>query len=110
MKLYGDVTQKAKDHSEELEIMEKSIQEAVMFSGKKAQAYVCLASDWYDLEMEDEGERLLLKAESVYPGYFGKLILEHIKADPDFDILVRNIASELAKITVQYLNSIKDKK
>ena len=103
MKIYGDAPASYKALALKLETAELEVDQFSMPAGKKAQAYVCLASDWYDLGMEEEGERLLTKAETTSPTYFDELIVQHMKEDPNFEYLVRNISSELATLAIGYL-------
>lgn len=65
-------------------------------NGKKAQIYVCLAHDWYQMDMDGQGAQLLLKAERVYPGYFKNLVIQHTIEDENFDLVVKNLTLELA--------------
>ena len=76
-------------------------------SGKKAQLYVCLAHDWYQQDMEEKGESLLLKAEEVCPNYFGNLMGKHVEENKDFGIIVKNLTVELSYLL---LNRLKDMK
>lgn len=75
--------------------------------GKRAKIYVCYAHDWYQMDMDEEGGRLLLKADQVYPGYFKGLVIQHTKESKDFDKLVKNITLEL---TWMILTRLGDKK
>lgn len=65
---------------------------------KKAKIYTCLAHDWYDIEMEEEGNRLLLKAEKVFPGYFKELVIQHMLEDAAFEYLVKRITLDLIRM------------
>lgn len=104
MKLSGDVSQKDKDIANELEQFEKIVDSDIVCPVERlAQIYVCLAHDWYKLSCEEEGNRLLLKAEKICPGYFKSTVIEHQKEDKDFDIVVRNITIELITMMVSNL-------
>lgn len=99
MKLLGDVPQEHKDLAEELEQMER------YFDSKHnvplemvAKGYVCLAHDWFALGAEEEGHRLLDKADKIYPGYFHTKASDHAKEDMDFALLIVNLRN--------YLNSL----
>lgn len=62
-----------------------------------AMAYTSLSHDYFTyLFCEEEGERLIKKAERSYPGYFKKKIHDHIKINSDFDMLVHNLKLSLA--------------
>jgi hypothetical protein len=72
---------------------------------RKAQIYTCLAHDWYQLDMEEEGNRLILKAEKVCPGYFKGPVIKHQLESPDFDIVIRNLTFELLYLLTDALRS-----
>lgn len=61
----------------------------------RAMMYVCLAHDWYHLDMEEEGNRLLIKADKVCPGYFTGSIEQHMKENANFKRLVENLTKGL---------------
>lgn len=110
MKLLGDVSEEEKQLSFELEEMESYLdsRNKNSYADIMAQGYVCLAHDWYELNMEEEGHRLLEKAESVYPGYFKNLISVHTSKDKDFERLVKNISSQLAWMLNQKIGELKE--
>lgn len=99
MKLYGGDIPK-----EDLVVLEGLIESEKWFNDHGstinpavgAKAFVCLAHDYYDIEMEEEGDRLLLRAEKLYPGYFMAAIRIHAELDPEFSCLVRQIKETLA--------------
>lgn len=97
MKLYGDVPESHKQLVINLEDMEVHLDDKnhVFTSLDKAKAFTCLAHDWYMVGLEEEGSRLLKKAEEVSPGYFDKVVKEDMEKDENFDILVKRIASQL---------------
>jgi hypothetical protein len=70
---------------------------------RKAQIYTCLAHDWYQMDMEEEGARLLSKAEKTYPGYFKGLVIEHTLENDGFDKVVKNLTLELAYMLLSRL-------
>jgi len=72
--------------------------------GDKAMMYVCMAHDHYQMDMDEEGNRLLMKAERAYPNYFKTLITEHTKSNPDFATLVNRLTIELAYMFLSKLN------
>lgn len=93
MKFSGDIPEEHRQLALKLEESELEIDNhPILPNERKAQTYTCLAHDWYQISMEEEGNRLLLKAEKAYPGYFKQLIVEHASEDPNFKILVDNIA------------------
>lgn len=63
-----------------------------------AKSYVCLSHDYFDLEIEEEGERLLLKANKLYPNYFSKILPTHMKEDKDYNTLIVQIAGKIMSI------------
>ena len=107
MNIFGDVPESDKKLAIKLTEYEKEVDEEKEFPNeKRAQSYVCLAHDWYQMGMDEEGSRLLLKAEDTYPGYFKTKIDKHAKENPDFALIVRNLRVELMWMVV---NQVKDK-
>lgn len=105
MKLLGDVPPEKQELAYKLTETERQINEkAGIPLDRKAQMYVCLAHDWYQVDMEEEGNRLLAKAESVYPGYFRDVMIKHTVESKDFDKLVKNLSIELVWMLVSRLD------
>lgn len=74
---------------------------------RKAQIYTCLAHDWYQMDMEEQGVRLLEKANKIYPGYFKGLVIEHSLESDGFDKVVKNLTLELAYMILTRLGETK---
>lgn len=105
MKLLGDVPEHHRDLADALERAEKDVDEDKLLpKSRKAQIYTCLAHDWYDISVEEEGNRLLLKAEATFPGYFKDIVVQHMLEDENFQLVIGNITSELIQIMVGRLN------
>jgi len=79
----------------------------VLPAGRKAQIFTCLAHDWYQMDMEEEGARLLNKAEKTFPGYFRGLVIEHSLESDGFDMVVKNLTLELAYMLLSRLGEMK---
>jgi hypothetical protein len=96
MKYFGDIPQKHLDLVKDLTELEDWFEE----HGKSikpemaAKGFVSMAHDYIFMDMEEQGERLLKRAEQVYPGYFKEKIQEHRKSS-DFDELVNNLTKTL---------------
>lgn len=103
MKLAGDVSKEDREMAEELDSFEHLIDQDTYDNDRKAQMYVSLAHDWYQLEADEEGDRLLLKADKVFPGYFKGKVLEHQQEDEIFDTVIKNITLELARLLTDSL-------
>jgi len=101
--MHGDVPETHKALVPRLIKAEKEVDDISMVSSKKAQVYVCLAYDWFDIGMEEEGNRLLEKAETTHPKYFDVTIIRHMKEDPVFESLVKKIESELRTMALGHL-------
>jgi hypothetical protein len=56
---------------------------------------VCIAHDYYSMEFDEEGDRLLRRAEKLSPGYFKGPIYDQIKKDPEFALLVHLLKDTL---------------
>lgn len=96
-KLYGDVSEKEKKLAEGLEEHESWLDKKKDVPALiAAKMLVCLAHDWYDLAMDDEGERLLTKADKICPGYFRKAIVDQTIEDPEFAYLILNLQRLIA--------------
>ena len=70
---------------------------------EKSQGYTCLAHDWYDIDLEEEGNRLLLRAEASCPGYFKTTINQQTQADPMFAFLVERLTKKIALLLADNL-------
>lgn len=100
-KLFGDVSKEDKALAAALEVEELNIDKRFDMPAKtQAKCYVALAHDWYVLGVEDQGLKLLAKAEKVYPGYFKNQITLDCYASPDFEYLVRGIMAQLVSIMI----------
>lgn len=82
----------------DLEAMEREITspDCLMPSDMLAKALTCLAHDWVQLGLEEKGHELLIKADKVFPGYHGAPMRYDMEQDPEFNILGRSLALELA--------------
>ena len=74
---------------------------------RKAQVYTCFAHDWYQMDMDEEGSRLLMKANRIYPGYFKTLVIEHTKENEGFALVVKNLTLELAYMVLTRMREMK---
>ena len=71
----------------------------------KAMSYTCLAHDWYDIDLEEEGNRLLLKAEAICPGYFKETINQQTAANPNFAFLVERLTNKIVALLAASLKA-----
>lgn len=111
MKLLGDVSERDKEIAKELTDHEKWLDSDKTFSAeKKAQTVVCLAHDWFQLGMEEEGSRLLYKADTIYPGYFKNKLFKHAAESKDFDALVKNMTIELMYVLLNQFEELQRNK
>ena len=62
-----------------------------------------MSYDWYSMDLEEEGERLLKKADKYCPGYFKGPIYSHISRDEDYAILVDGLKRSIAIDTMSSL-------
>lgn len=110
MKVAGDISADDREWMEQLEEQEAFFDSKYDTSPLRilAKAYVCLAHDWYQLGLEEEGNRLLEKAEKFCPGYFKDLLPEDIKEDEMYDFLVKNLTSYIASLILNRINEMKD--
>ena len=97
MKAYGDIPAEHLNLIDELIDLERWFDENgdLVSSEIAAKGFVAMAHDYYHLEIEEEGDRLLTRTEKVFPGYFKTAIHDHIKKDKDFRYLVENLVVSL---------------
>jgi hypothetical protein len=90
MRSYGDIPIEHRKLVEELEILERwfHAEGGGVPPLLAAKGMVAMASDYFCIEMEEEGDRLLYAAEKYYPGYFKGPIYTHINKDAEFDHLI----------------------
>lgn len=96
MKFAGDVSQEDRELIFQIKDLEKwADQNDKLAADLKAKIYTCLAHDFYDIEFEDEGHALLLKAESVYPHYFRDKMPDHMREDEMYKKVVVRMSIKL---------------
>lgn len=93
MKVYGDIPEEHRILLEELVLLENYVNGHMkdMPALSVGKGLVCMAHDYYSIEMEEEGERLLLATHKHCPGYFMGPILVHVEIDDQFDYLVKRL-------------------
>jgi hypothetical protein len=94
MRSYGDIPLSHRKHIEELESLEHwlNVHSSSTPALTMAKGMVCMACDYYSMQMEENGDRLLKVAESTCPGYFKGPFLIHIENDEEFAFLVAMLA------------------
>lgn len=109
MKIAGDISESDREWMKQLEEQEAFWDSKYDTAPLRilAKAYVCLAHDWYQLGVEEQGNSLLEKAESACPGYFKYLLPEDTKDDETYDFLVKNLTSSIASIILNRINEMK---
>lgn len=101
----GDLSKKQREQSVELIKFEHLVDGDSYPADRKAQMYTCLAHDWYQLDMEEEGNRLILKAEKVCSGYFKGPVIQHQLESSDFDMVIKNLTLELLHLLTDTLRN-----
>lgn len=103
LRVYGDIPKADLKMIEELRTLEEWFYDhgaelEMLAIGK---GMVCMAHDYYDMEIEEEGDRLLYLAEKYCPGYFVGPIYIHIEKDKNFATLImqmrRSMGFEIMK-------------
>ena len=107
MPLSSGLSKENQELAKKLEQAEYETMNGPLPPERKAQIFTCLAHDWYQMDMEEEGARLLLKADKVYPGYFKGLVIEHTLESEGFDTVIRNLTLELAYMMLSRIGQIK---
>lgn len=97
-KMHGDVTPEQRALLAGLEEYEAWMNEREDALPPEAQAKMCvaLAHDWYDLGLDEEGNRLLNRAEAAFPGYFKGPIYDHMLQDSDYYRVVKQLQAVIA--------------
>lgn len=102
MYLVGDVPEWQRELAAALREVEKSVDSLVLVpDAEKAKCYVSLAHDWYEMDCEEEGVKLLIKAENICPGYFKNQINDHINTSQEFAYLLNNLALHLRSLLIE---------
>jgi hypothetical protein len=94
MKKYGgDFPKEHLDLIKELEELELWFDEqgSTVPTVMASKGFTCMAFDYYKMYLDEEGERLLKRADAAYPGYFKLAIHTHVVKDYDFAILVAEL-------------------
>lgn len=104
-KMYGDVPEGNKKLADALVKAELEMDDTIS-APYKAQAFFCLAHDWYEMGMEEEGHRLLEKAEEACPGYFKTHLQNHCKENPNLALLTERM---FVMLGWSVLNGLKDR-
>lgn len=105
MKFAGDLSEAQKAEAEELTKFERLVDGDPYPNERKAQLYVMVAHDWFMLDMEEEGNRLLLKANTICPGYFTDPMIQHQLENPNFDTIIKGLTGELRHLLMGILRN-----
>lgn len=97
MKSYGDIPHSDRERVKELTELETWFRDNshTISSLSHAKGLTCLAHDYYDIDMEEEGYRVLLLAEKHHSGYFKGPIYEDMEKDESFKRLVKQIKTTI---------------
>lgn len=88
MKLNGDVSKEDQELASKLTEAEIEMILSPLSKEKKAMIFTCLAHDWFDIGMDEEGIRLVAKAEATCPNYFRDVQPSDMKKNEDYAKLV----------------------
>jgi hypothetical protein len=104
--LIGNLPLDKREHAEELTKLEIEVSQSFQIPKEQmAKVFVCLAHDWYQMDVEEQGQRLLEKAEAVCPGYFKETIIQHRLQDKNFETVIQNLTVELTWMLMERLNA-----
>ena len=97
MKTYGDISQEHRELVAELTTLEQWFNEFGNTIPKESSAMglVAMAHDYYGMEMEEQGDKLLYRAHDQCKDYFRNQIYDHMKRNPDFNYLVQALKKSL---------------
>jgi hypothetical protein len=90
MRYYGDIPAIDLRLLEELQTLEKWFDDhgSSLPVIPVAKGMTCVAFDYYFAEFEEEGDRLIRRAEKICPGYFKGPIHVDVEKDAEFAMLV----------------------
>jgi hypothetical protein len=96
-KYYGDIPEAHLELLKELQDLEAWFSEhgAEIPAVMAAKGMTCMAHDYYSMEMDEVGDRLLRNAEKLSPGYFQGAINIHRAKDKEYDKLVYQLQDTL---------------
>lgn len=94
---HGDIPEKDKVLIEELTLLENWFNEhgGGLPGLAIAKGMTCMGHDYYCIHMEEEGDRLLKRAEHYYPGYFKGPIHAQALRDVEFSFILANLKKTL---------------
>lgn len=107
MSTHGDITEIQEIMSKKLRDFEANELLLITDPSLKAKCLVCLAHDWYQIDCEEEGERLVLLAESVCPNYFKDVQPVQMKEDPAYSDVVKSLVREMMYIMMNRMSEVK---
>ena len=95
MMSYGDIPEKDRKLVEELRKLEQWFygHGAQIQKSMAAKGFTSIAHDYYFVDFEEEGDRLIYLAEKMAPGYFRDLVYVHMGKDPEFYKLMIQLSS-----------------
>jgi hypothetical protein len=93
MKYYGDIPVEHLEIVRELIVLERWFHDHgdTVPSLLAAKGFVSMSHDYFSMFMDEEGVRLLTKAENCHKGYFKGPIYEHANKDGAYDFLVESL-------------------
>lgn len=97
MKTFGEISEHDLKVLNELEFLEDWIHRhgQKITPDMKARGMICMAHDYYFIEMEEEGDRMIMAAERFCPGYLKETIHKHVQKDQDFGLIVEELKTTL---------------
>lgn len=110
MRSYGDIPTIHRKQVEDLKSLEDWLHhnEATVPVLSLAKGMTCIAMDYYALEFEEEGDRILRFVESRCPGYFKGPFLSHIERDDEFAFLIAMLAQNPLCLSMMMSLGLKD--
>ena len=95
MKAYGDIPKEHLELIKELEDLEAifNTYEDTFAPELAAKGLTAMSHDYYAMDMEEQGDRLINRAEGIFPGYFMKKIHEHTQKDKEYDKVVNQMSA-----------------
>lgn len=97
MKTFGEISAHDLAVLKELEFLEDWIHRhgQKIAPNMKARGMTCIAHDYFFIEMEEEGERMIKAAERFCPGYFKGPIYDHAQKDKEFAVILEELKTSM---------------
>jgi len=107
MRYFGDIPASHLERAKELQSLEDWFNKQTNIPpDKAAKGLTCIAHDYYYIEFDEEGDRLLKMVEKVFPGYFTDMVYHQAIKDGEFAQLLEQLCESMGLETMKSLGFI----